>query len=134
MHTVYLTAEEQKVFATLSDSIREGVTIQNEEFDTFESDKQLAMRYHLADFTLYPEVKQIAEAVLNGEDPSSFSLEDVPADVQKELYFTIGARGVDLLIRYVLREIEEAEDCAALCALTNARHELLSINSTAQHV
>lgn len=131
--TLYLTTEEKKLFDALSPSLQEGWTVEQEDLDCYESDKQIQMRYRLADFSAYPEVAHMVESVVNGEDPATLSLDALPDTVQKELYFTMGARGVNALIRILISAISTDDDIAALAALSAARHELLTINKTATH-
>lgn len=131
--TLYLTAQEQKVFGLLPDNLQEGWTIENETGTHYESVRQIAMRYQMADFSAYPELQSVAEIMKQGKDLSSFSLDDVPPEALKELFFVMGARGVNSLVQTLIHELKNDADVEALSALSNVRHELLSINSSATH-
>lgn len=128
-----LTAKEKEVFDALDPALKEGWTVVDETLDCYETERQIAMRCRLADFTPYPQVAQFVERVAGGESPGNLSLNDLPDDVQKELYFTMGARGVNAMMQGLLSVITNDDEVAALAALSAARHKLLEINATATH-
>ncbi|MAE68620.1 hypothetical protein CL635_02320 [bacterium] len=128
---LHLTAVEKAVFEALPDSLQEGWTVVDETLDSYESERQIVMRYRLADFSAYPQVAVMVERIANGESPGDVSLNDLPDGVQKELYFTMGARGVNALIQTLLPEMKSDDELAALAALSAARHKLLEINASA---
>ncbi len=133
-NTIFLTADEQSLFQAVPESLREGWTVQSETLDCYESLRQIRMRISLADFKFHPGVKTILDQISAGESPDKISFEHIGPDVQKELYFTIGARGVAAFIATLLSEISKDEDIEALATLTVIRHELLTINLSATHV
>ena len=130
---LHLMAKEKAVFEALPDSVQEGWSVIDETLDCFESERQIVMRYRLADFSAYPQVGVMVERIVNGESPADVSLNDLPDGVQKELYFTMGARGVNSLIQTLLPDVNSDDELAALAALSAARHELLEINASATH-
>ena len=131
--TLYLTAPEQKIFESLPKDLQEGWTVENEAGEHYESVRQISMRYQMADFSAYPELQNVAETLKQGKDLSSFSLDDFPAEALKELFFVMGARGVNSLIQTLIHELKNDADVEALSALSTVRHELLSINASATH-
>ncbi len=130
---LYLTADEKKLFAALPKNLQEGWQVEEEKGTMYESVRQIAMRYQMADFSAYPGLKKIGETMKKGGDISSFSLDDIPAEALKELYFTMGARGVKSLILTFLTEVKNDADIEALSVLSIVRHKLLELNSTASH-
>ena len=132
MHmVVYLTAEERAAFDALPADIREGWDVQEETLDCYESYAQLQMRYNLADFDMYPDMKNWAEKIQNGEGIDGFSVDHIDPVAQNELFFVMGARGMKTLIDTVLGDISDDEDVRALSELSTVRHKLLEINSSA---
>lgn len=130
---IILTPAEQATYNALQDSLKEGWTVTEESLNCYESERQIVMRHRLADFTAYPQVAVMVERIVSGEEVEHISLSDLPDGVQKEIYFTMGARGVNALMQTLLKEITTDEDVVALAALSAARHKLLEINSTATH-
>ena len=129
--SLYLTADERKAYDALSDDLKEGWTVEEEGLDCYESDRQLRMRAHMADFSMYPEVESIVNQVTGDGEPAPVSLDGISPDVQKELYFMIGARGVKILVTLLFKELKNDDDIEALAFLTTVRHELLETNSKA---
>jgi hypothetical protein len=132
--TIYLTKDEQTVFDSLSEEVKTGWTVEEETLTCYETLRQIHMRISLADFRHHPEVKNILEKIKNGMSPEKISLDSIDAQVQKELFFTIGARGVAAFIATLLPEIKDDEDVEALATFSSIRHELLSINASATHI
>lgn len=130
---IILTLAEQSLYNLLPDSLKEGWSVKEETLSSYESERQIVMRHRLADFTAYPQVAVMVERIVNGESFENFSISDLPDTIQNELYFMIGARGVNALMQTLLSEITTDEDVVALAALSAARHKLLEINSAATH-
>jgi hypothetical protein len=128
--TLYLTATEKKVFDALGSELRDGWKVVPEKLSCYESLRQISMRFGMADFAAYPELKAIA-AAMKEEKPVKFSLKDIPDAAMQELCFTIGARGMNALMQTLVSELKSDEDIEALAALSAFRHKLLEINSTA---
>ncbi|MDB4978219.1 MAG: hypothetical protein JWM56_405 [Candidatus Peribacteria bacterium] len=133
MKTLYLTTDEQTAFKALPADLQEGWEVETETATDYESLRQIKMRYYLADFSHVPEVKAIADRIANNEPIGDLSLGNIPANIQKELYFTLGARGVKALIETLVHEIASDDDIEALSTLSIVRHKLLEINSTSTH-
>lgn len=133
MHkTLFLTAAEQFMFGKLASSLRDGWDVQTEPLDCFESPRQIKMRYFLADFTLHPEMKVLAEKI-EKQDLGGFTAADLPEGIESEVLFVLGARGVNALIESLLPSVAKDEEVEALATLSAVRHKLLEINSTATH-
>ena len=131
--TLYPAAAEQ--FKSLSNELQVGWTVHIENFDKFETDKQLQTRLLLADFTAYPDFTDLAKQLM--EDPASVQLDDfkeVDPVFQQELYFLMGAKGVHTFVTALLKEVSCDEDIQALAYLTAIRHKLLEMNSHSTHV
>lgn len=127
------TAGERRAFASLPAGLQEGWTMKEERLDSYESPRQIAMRVHLADCTLHPDLKRLAEAIASGEPLADVSISDLDPKSLRELCFMIGARGVNALVLTLLREIGTDEDVELLAFFTTIRHKLLEINSHAVH-
>lgn len=134
-NTIYLMADEQGAYSALSADLKEGWTMLTEEFSKFETAKQLQMRHFLADFTANPELGTFYETLQ--EDPAQFTEENLKAlspDMQEEVYFLLGARGVDVFVKELLKNLVTDEDLRGLAMLTTIRHKLLEINAKSTHV
>lgn len=130
---LYLTAAERGVFDSLGADLQEGWSVVEETQESYESDRQIKMRYHLADFTAYPEVQELARKFAEGEQITQQDIQNIPAGVQQELYFIIGAKGVSALIGLLLQSLDSDEVIEAVAALSTVRHELLRLNASATH-
>ncbi|MBT4119354.1 MAG: hypothetical protein HOG89_02015 [Candidatus Peribacter sp.] len=130
---IYLSEAEQNTFNSFSDSLKEGWNIISESLTCYESERQIVMRHRMADFTAFPQVAAMLDRIVEGEPLEHFSLSTIPDEVQKEIYFTMGARGVNAFIQTLLPAIKTDDDVVALATLSAARHKLLEINSSATH-
>lgn len=131
--TIFLTGEEQEMFNAIPSSLREGWNVQPETLESYESLRQIRMRISLADFKFHPGLKVILDQISEGQPPDSIPFDHIGPEVQKELFFIIGARGVAAFIATLLREIATDADIEALATLSAIRHELLTINLSATH-
>ncbi len=131
--TLFLTDAERATFDALPSSLRDGWDVQSESQETYESIRQTQIRYSLADFSFHPEINSFVEAIVNGGEPDLDILDSLSPEVEKEIFFVMGARGVKSLIETLLPEIADDEDVELLASLTVIRHELLSINASATH-
>lgn len=132
-NTIFLTETERISFDRLPSSVKEGWETQAETFTSYESERQMKIRYSLADFSFHPEINTFVEHIVNGGEPDMNVLDSLTPEVEKEIFFVLGARGVKSLIETLLTEIENDEDMELLAALSVVRHELLSINASATH-
>src|SRR3989344_4899448 len=127
LHTAYLTKNEQKLFLELPAALREGWDVKEETFTCYESLEQVATRMYLVDFTLHPNMKSIVERVKKN-DFASITPEEIPSDMQMQLYFVMGARGVRSLMQTLMPEARNDEDLLALAFLSQVRQRLLNVN------
>lgn len=128
--TLYLHADERVSFDALSADIREGWTVEDETSDSYESVRQIALRYGMADFGMHPNVKTVVDQIANGTPPDAVSLKQIGPDVLKELFYAIGARGVRALMQTMLSNIRTDQDLEAYASLSVVRHKLLELNAS----
>ncbi len=128
--TLYLTAEEKNVFEKLSDSLKEGWTVNEETGTAYETDEDLEIRYRLARFNSYPQLQEMIEKVRNGAATSEQSLENIPKELLPTLYFTMGAKGIAAAISALLTQIQDDEGVKALAVWSMLRHDLLEANAS----
>lgn len=131
--TLFLTDAERASFESLPSGIKEGWLIEAESVSAYESERQMKIRLSLADFSFHPEIKSFADAIADGGVPDMNVLDSLSPEVEKEIFFVLGARGVKSLIETLLPEIQNDEDVELLASLSAIRHELLSINASATH-
>ena len=133
--TLYLTTAEQELLNNIDVTLTENFSVEAETFGMYETIKQLQMRHFLADFTAYPEINTLIEKLKsNPTDITKEDLETMNPEFQEEVYFAIGARGVDVFVQELIKNISDEDDMEALCFLTTVRHKLLDINSKSKHV
>lgn len=128
--TLFLTAPEAAAFAALPESLREGWTVEPETGTAYEDADVLKVRASMARFDTYPQLKDIARDVLAGKKPEASAYANIPESVLPELYFTIGATGVAILIRILFPAIKADDDVAGLAGLTHIRHDILETNAS----
>lgn len=127
---LYLTLQEQKQLDVFPAQVRTGWQVHTEESDAYETPRQLQMRAFMSDFTAHPELAALADKLI--KDPKAVSLEEfevLKPELQEELYFIMGARGVRTIIAGMLTEEPTDETMYALSVLTTIRHKLLELNS-----
>lgn len=133
-HVIYLTAAEKSVFESLSEELRDGWSVEDEQLEKYETVRQISMRYHLADFKFHPEVETLIKRILDGESPDIVDVEKLDPEVMKEVFFLIGARGVKSIIDTLMKNISNDDDIELLMTLSTVRHKLLEINQSSTHV
>ncbi len=131
---LYLTADESTAFLTLSETLREGWTVEPETGTAYEDADVLKVRAGMARFDSYPELKGLASQVAAGTPLTTTQIEKIPESVLPELYFTMGARGVGRLIAMLLRNIQTDEDIEGLAGFTHIRHDILQTNVSIRFV
>ena len=130
MTTLYLTAQEKSLFDGLPDSIKQGWTVEAEKSDAYETPEVLRMRMQMVDLGKYPSALGILERLKNGEDLRNINLEGLSPDVLRELAFTIGAKGMAVLISRLLKSARTDKDIEGLAGMSLIRHEILEVNSS----
>jgi len=131
--TLFLTSAERATFDALPSSLRDGWDVQSESLETYESMRQIQIRYSLADFSSHPEINSFVESIVNGGEPNMDVIDSLSPEVEKEIFFVMGARGVKSLIETLLPEVANDEDVELLASLSVIRHELLSINASSSN-
>jgi hypothetical protein len=127
---LYLTADEKKVFDGLSETVREGWNVELEKNEAWETDEQLAVRANIADFSAWPALRDMVDDARFGKDIAIENLKSMPQEVLPELFFTIGARGMTMIIRTLLLKKPMDEDIESIAALSMLRHDLFEANSS----
>ena len=132
---IYVTPTERAIFDSLPGQLRSGWQVHDEALTKYETDRQLQMRYYLADFTAYPEVKAAVTAMQQNPGSVGFdTIAEFNPELQEQLYFVLGARGLTVFIARLLQEQLDDDALFALSVLTPTRHKLLELNQSATHV
>ncbi|OGJ62752.1 hypothetical protein A3A67_03485 [Candidatus Peribacteria bacterium RIFCSPLOWO2_01_FULL_51_18] len=129
MDAIYLNEAEKSLFDKLPESLKEGWQTEEEKGTAYESDEVLKMRRKMASFVDFPQVIKVLVAVEKGET-QGLSLVDIPEGILPELFFTIGARGLEVLIMRLLADAKTDGDLEGLAGLATCRHEILETNSS----
>lgn len=133
MDTLFLTAEERKVFEGLSSDIKEGWNVKEESSVPEDSSERIGIRLqllHLRDVKLQAFQKK-AHILSSAEDLSSLiestDLSGVAEADLAELAFALGATNVSVLLGSMLREVKSDDDLIGISALAVIRHSLLAV-------
>lgn len=132
MDTLFLTAEEQELFESLSPQIKEGWNVKEESSVPKDSSERIGVRLqllHLRDPQLQTFQKNARElssaedlsALLGSTDLSAVADADLA-----ELAFALGAANISALIESMLREVKSDDDLAGVSALAVIRHSLVA--------
>ncbi|TSC80693.1 MAG: hypothetical protein G01um101425_347 [Candidatus Peregrinibacteria bacterium Gr01-1014_25] len=128
--TLLLTTPEQKLFSALPENLREGWTVREESTDAFETDEQLHIRAGMAELHRWPALKPLMEQIVQGKELTADQVKDVPEEALPELLFTIGARGIAMLMVALLSQAKTDEDIQAIAAFGHLRHDILETNAS----
>lgn len=129
-HTLYLTAAESEKVRRLPETLLEGWTIEEETGTAYESADVLRVRAGMARFDTYPALRDMAKAVAEGETIDLSALRTMPEAVLPELCFTIGARGITVLLAGLIAEATTDEDVAGIAGLSSIRRDILRTNAS----
>ena len=131
MNVLFLKAEEQEIYNTLSDELKNGWEVRMEEVDFADEPRKRLMRLyllHLHD----SKVMQFVEEAKKVNDPEKIAtmMQDMDiADIDDgdlaELFFALGPNVLDGIIRYSLREAQTDDDIEGVVAVATIRHTLL---------
>ena len=129
---VLLTPEEQAMLKKMPARAQDMLKgrFEEETLTSFESEDELVRRMASADYSSYPEVKQIME-----QFGKTGALEDVALDKLSEgalemLLYSIGACGICAVAELMLQMDEIDRDTVeALAVLTTVRHRILQKNA-----
>jgi hypothetical protein len=130
---LYLTADEQVQFNLYPAALRSGWQVIPEYGDSFENPRQLQMRALMSDFTAHPEIAVLAQKITTkSAEVTIEDIEHLSPEIQQEVYFIIGARGVDMIVKQLLTEEPNDDLLFALASMSTVRHKLLQLNSPTQ--
>jgi hypothetical protein len=124
-----LTSDEKAMFDALPDALKDGWQVSDEPSSAWESDETLAIRYEMSSLKRHPEAKNILETVRKGEYEKAI-MEGIPESLLPDLFFTIGAKGMTVMIHKLLQEAKTDADLGGTSALTTIRHQLLTANAS----
>lgn len=130
MKPLYLTAEEIPLFEKLPAGMRDEWEVKKEEGLAFESFEVLKIRAGMARFDSYPALKELTKKAAAGEKIDAAVFAAIPQSVLPELFFTIGARGISMLIAALLSKVTSDEDIAGVEGLSAIRHDILKTNAS----
>lgn len=127
--TLYLTREEQALFAKLPAAVREGWNVEEEKRSFKDSDMLKRIRIGMAKFDSPVLKKMQTEAVATKDIVDSLgniTLDSLSDNDRAELFFVIGPQGMGQLILSLLPHAQSAEDMPGIAAFSIARKELLT--------
>lgn len=132
--TLYLLPEEREKFEALPQDLREGWTVEAEVGRAFEDAAVLNVRANMARFESFPELRSfVLEAARTGKADVA-AIKSLPESILPELYFTIGARGVTMLMNAVFANVHDDSDIEALAGFSRIRHDILATNASISYV
>lgn len=130
MTTLYLTADEQKRFQALPEGVKDGWVVEAETGDQYETKRQLEMRFYMSTLAKDPAVRKLFEEFQSGKDLDQLALPDLSESLASEFFFTIGARGLTLLMAQMFQEgLANDEDLEGVAGLSMIRHKILETNA-----
>ena len=92
-------------------------------------DYELVIRANMADLSNFPAFKQMFADLRAGKTADIGMITEIPEEALPEVMFTIGARGIAVLMDEALLHIESAKDIEGLAGLSVLRHDILTSNS-----
>lgn len=133
-NVLFFSGEERTRFDALSEDLRDGWKVEEEkQLQHMESPREIAMRQNMATFQEFPAIRLIVDRIQQKGGIENFSFGDLPDAFFSEFCFTIGARGITVLIAALLPEAKTDEDLRGLHALSIMRHELLAVNASVSY-
>jgi hypothetical protein len=132
--TLFLTADEQKIFSGFSDALRDGWIIEPETSEVYESPEELAMRADISPLKRHPEVKKALSALQKGTDLEKIPFPTLSERDFAEFFFCIGARGTSAFLSALLQNAKTDEDLRAVASFSYVRHKLLESNASIRYV
>jgi hypothetical protein len=125
-----LTAEEQQLLGKVPAAVTAGFDVQPEELETYETDEELEIRWQISALKDHPALRPLGAFYKDGKMSEGFSFDGVPPELIPEFCFTIGARGVTLLVAAMILDLKTKDDTALLSNLTQIRNQLLLNNQS----
>lgn len=132
MASLYLTKEEKKIFDALSEGVRDGWEVE-EENGTFDDNAE-KMRTRLALLRLHdPKLMSLRDKASGSTDidriaelVQEMDLSGISEDDLAELFFALGPSVLSTIIGDLLKSATTDKDIDDLQSLTFIRHELLA--------
>lgn len=128
--TLFLTEPEAAAFVALPESLREGWTVEPETGTAYEDADVLKVRAGMARFDSYPALREYVKESLRTGVVQPPAITELPESVLPELFFTIGAHGVRMLIAAMLSRCETDDDVAGIAGLSHIRRDILETNAS----
>lgn len=129
MINIFLNAEERKRFDALSAEFTKGFTVTDETSKAYETDYELVIRANMADLSTFPAFKQMFDDLRAGKKTDVGMIKEIPEEALPEVMFTIGARGIAMLMDEAFDHVESAKDMEGVAGLSVLRHDILTSNS-----
>lgn len=130
MSTIFLTKEEQPLFAKIAASLTEGWTLETEDQTAYETPEVLEMRGNISPLRRHPAVKEIAEKVQIGEKIENLKMPELSDEDVAEFFFMIGAKGMTIFLEMLLKEAKTDDDLRLIGHISDLRHSLLETNAS----
>jgi hypothetical protein len=137
METLNLTMDEQRVFASLPDELREGWKVMGQESMEEERPEQLELRYKMAHFD-DPRLAKVF-TTFNKQGRTSAALETAMKSVDMtklspeqlaELFFVLGIGVMNAMVTILLRSAKTDDDIEGIAGLTHIRSALYDANTS----
>lgn len=128
--TLFLTEPEAAAFAALPEALREGWTVEPETGTAYEDADVLKVRAGMARFDTFPELREYVTESLRTGVVQPMAIKELPESILPELFFTIGAHGVRMLIAAMLSQCTTDTDVAGIAGLSHIRRDILNTNAS----
>ena len=135
MNTLFLTAEEQKVFEALPAKLREGWKVEGVALVS-ERPEELTVRQGMASFD-QPELRAVCTRLAEAKEGASYeqAMHSLDADAftreqLAEIFFVLGVDALSHFIAYVLAQMKTDEDMELVSALAQIRSMLSEVNAS----
>ncbi len=127
--TLFLTVSERRRFDALPAKLKADWTVTDETGTAYETDYELTIRAHMAEVAAFPALKTMIADMRAGKKVDISALGTIPDDMVPEMLFSIGARGISLLIDELLRNVKTDEEVQAIAGFSHFRREILQSNA-----
>ncbi len=127
--TLFLTVSERRRFDALPEKLKADWTVNDETGTAYETDDELTIRAHMAEVAAFPALKTMIADMRAGKKVDISTLGAIPDDLIPELLFSIGARGISLLIDEMLRNVTMDEEVQAIAGFSHFRRNILESNA-----
>lgn len=131
MHTLYLTKDEQKLFAKLPTELTKELSVEQETMTYEDTPQRRAIRLKQLSVTDSSLKKFLETAAFAGSDQefsamiTSLDLTKISGDDIAEIMFAIGPDGTGIMILQALEHANSRDAVELACALSLLRHEML---------